>query len=213
MPRGRREPRATTRVRRLDCAVSARVLTTDAPCKDFHDGLSCPDDDGATPAAAAVAVVSTRPCLPRPLPFFNSLESRIAVPETAAPNPGRARIGDHRIPPRTAAGRIATLMLAIGTARAEPVAIALVEVTLRELDAFRLATRRTPEGSTACVGASQCARRTRATREIDRVRVIDRGLMTRHLEGLNPKSASTKITNRSCFNFKTATPSLPLRAV
>jgi len=87
--------------------------------------------------------------------------SRTAAPETAAPNPGSARVCVARIAPRTAAGRVEMLpaVLAIGAARTDAVAIALVEATRRLTTPYELAPRRAPRKSTAsrlCV--SVCGR-------------------------------------------------------
>ena len=69
--------------------------------------------------------------------------SRTAVPETAAPNPGRARTCVARIAPRTAAGRVALLpaVRATGAARTDAVAIDLVEATRRLTTPYELVVR------------------------------------------------------------------------
>jgi len=149
MPRGRSEPRATTRAPRRRDETSRDASTLERGAGEA--------ETRAAGAAQAVTPRSRRARARDP----TSRASRTAVPETAAPNPGRARTGVARIAPRTAAGRVALLpaVLATGVARTEAVAIALVEATRRPTTPNELAARRAPRGSTAsrlCV--SVCGR-------------------------------------------------------
>jgi hypothetical protein len=149
MPRGRSEPRATTRAPRRGDETSRDASTLERGAGEA--------ETRAAGAAQAVTPRSRRARARDP----TSRASRTAVPETAAPNPGRARTGVARIAPRTAAGRVALLpaVQTTGAARTEAVAIALVEHTRRPTTPNELAARRAPRGSTAsrlCV--SVCGR-------------------------------------------------------
>jgi|TARA_B110000977_G_scaffold92041_1_gene122042 hypothetical protein len=148
MPRGRNDPRATTRAPRV-AVTRWGVLATFVFVSFLMPSRPSPPfvDDGA-PVRAAVALVvvpPTRPFPPAVVP--TTRESTIRVPETAAPNPGRARMGGWACkPPRIGAGLIALLDDATGTARTGAVAIARSRSFTYPSTQFERDTRRNPRG-------------------------------------------------------------------